>query len=37
VGDAGREAASPTPVEDKTKKTKAKPDFTLGKRKYQPS
>jgi type I restriction enzyme M protein len=36
VGDGWRDAAQPRLiVEDKNKKTKARPDFTLGKKKYQ--
>ena len=36
AGDGWREAAQPRLiVEDKNKKTKARPDFTLGKKKYQ--
>jgi type I restriction enzyme M protein len=36
AGDGWREAAQPRLLlEDKAKKTKAKPDFTLGKKKYQ--
>jgi type I restriction enzyme M protein len=35
AADGWREAAQPRPIiEDKAKKTKAKPDFTLGKKKY---